>query len=389
MARLRFGVSMERIYLDHNATTPLDPRVLEAMRPWLEGRFGNASSLHWFGQRARAAVEDARGQVAALVGASSAEIVFTSGGTEADNLALCGVAAAAEAPRRKLLVSAVEHPAVLNTAKALQAQGFIAERVRVSPEGGLDLGDLRERLDDTTALVSLMLANNETGVLQPVAEAAALARAQGALFHCDAVQGAGKVAVNVSALGCDLLSLSGHKIYGPQGVGALYVRRGTPMQALLRGGSQERNRRAGTENVAGAIGLGAAAELAGALLGEETARLAALRDRLEVRLLAVASARVNGGGLRLPNTTNVSFGTRDAVPLLMALDLAGVAVSTGAACAAGAAEPSHVLLAMGLAREVVQASLRFSLGRGTTADEIDRAAEAVDQAVGAFGSTSS
>ena len=234
-----------------------------------------------------------------------------------------------------------------------------------------------------------MLANNETGVLQPVAEAAALARAQGALFHCDAVQGAGKVAVNVSALGCDLLSLSGHKIYGPQGVGALYVRRGTPMQALLRGGSQERNRRAGTENVAGAIGLGAAAELAGALLGEETARLAALRDRLEVRLLAVASARVNGGGLRLPNTTNVSFGTRDAVPLLMALDLAGVAVSTGAACAAGAAEPSHVLLAMGLAREVVQASLRFSLGRGTTADEIDRAAEAVDQAVGAFGSTSS
>ena len=381
MARLPFGVSMERIYLDHNATTPLDPRVLEAMRPWLEGRFGNASSLHWFGPRARAGVEDARMQVAALLRASPAEIVFTSGGTEADNLALRGVAAAAAAPRRKILVSAVEHPAVLNVAKALAAQGFVTETVRVTAEGRLDEGDLRERLDDTTALVSVMLANNETGVLQPVAEAAALARARGALVHCDAVQGVGKVEVDVSALGCDLLSLSGHKIYGPQGVGALYVRRGTSMQALLRGGAQERNRRAGTENVAGVVGLGAAAELAAALLHGERARLAALRDRLEARLLAIPDARVNGGGPRLPNTTNVSFGTTDAVPLLMALDLAGVAVSTGAACAAGAAEPSHVLLAMGLARDVVQASLRFSLGRQTTADEIDRAADAVGRAV--------
>ena len=376
---------MERIYLDHNATTALDPRVLEAMRPWLEGRFGNASSLHWFGQRARAAVEDARARVAALVGASPAEIVFTSGGTEADNLALRGVAAAAEAPRHKVLVSAVEHPAVLNTARVLQAQGFVTETVGVTPEGGLDLADLSERLDGATVLVCVMLANNETGVLQPVVQAAALARARGALFHCDAVQGVGKLAVDVGALGCDLLALSAHKIYGPQGVGALYVRRGTAMHALLCGGAQERNRRAGTENVAGVVGLGAATELARVELGSEPARVAALRDQLEGRLLAIPDASVNGSGPRLPNTTNVSFGTRDAVSLLMALDLAGVAVSTGAACAAGAAEPSHVLLAMGLAREVVQASLRFSLGRHTTADEIDRAAQAVARAVERLG----
>ncbi len=381
MAGLPFGLNMDRIYLDHNATTPLDRRVFEAMRPWLEGDFGNASSLHWFGQRARAAVEDARAHVAALVGAAPAEIVFTSGGTEADNLALRGVAAAAGPRRRKILVSAVEHPAVLNTAKALLALGFTTEVVRVTPEGRLDLDDLRERLDEEAALVSVMLANNETGVLQPVAEAAALARAKGALMHCDAVQAAGKVGVDVGALGCDLLSLSAHKIYGPQGVGALYVRRGTPMQALLRGGSQERNRRAGTENVAGAVGLGRATELARAELDHEPARLAALRDRLEPRLLAIPDARVNGGGARLPNTTNVSFGTVDAVPLLMALDLAGVAVSTGAACAAGAAEPSHVLLAMGMAPDHVQASLRFSLGRGTTEEGVDRAALAVGQAV--------
>lgn len=380
MARLPAGVRVERIYLDHNATTPLDPRVLEAMRPWLESRFGNASSLHWFGQGARAAVEDARVQVAALIGAAPAEIVFTSGGTEADNLALQGAAAAAPGSRRRVLVSAVEHPAVLGTARALRAQGFVGETVRVTAEGRLDENDLRTRLDETCALVSVMLANNETGVLQPVAEAAAWARTRGALVHCDAVQAVGKVPVNVDALGCDLLSVSGHKIYGPQGVGALYVRRGTPMRALLHGGSQERNRRAGTENVAGAVGLGAAAELARGLLAFEPARLAALRDRLEERLLTLPDARINGRGPRLPGTTNVSFGTRDAVPLLMALDLAGVAVSTGAACAAGAPEPSHVLLAMGLDRDVVQASLRFSLGRGTTAEEIDRAADLVVQA---------
>jgi cysteine desulfurase len=372
---------MDRIYLDHNATTPLDPRVFAAMRPWLEGGFGNASSLHFFGQRARAAVEDARGQVAALVGASPSEIVFTSGGTESDNLALRGAMAEAGASRPKVVVTAIEHPAVLNTAKALGAEGFAVEVARVTPEGRLDLEDLRARLDGETALLSVMLANNETGVLQPVREAAALARERGALVHCDAVQAAGKVAVDVSALDCDLLSLSAHKIYGPQGVGALYVRRGTSMKALLRGGSQERNRRAGTENVAGAAGFGRAAELARAELGSEPARLAALRERLEARLLALPGARRNGGGSRVANTTNVSFDGADAEALVVALDLSGIAVSTGAACAAGAAEPSHVLLAMGLSPERVEASLRFSLGRATSEVAIDHAAATVAEAL--------
>jgi cysteine desulfurase len=372
---------MDRIYLDHNATTPLDPRVFEAMRPWLEEGFGNASSLHFFGQRARAAVEEARTRVAALIGAGPAEIVFTSGGTEADNLALRGAMAAAPEGRRKVVVTAIEHHAVLNTAKALGAEGFAVEVARVTPEGRLDLEDLEARLDDTTAVLSVMLANNETGALQPVTEAAALARARGALVHCDAVQAAGKVPVDVSELDCDLLSLSAHKIYGPQGVGALYVRRGTSLKALLRGGSQERNRRAGTENVAGALGFGRAAEIARADLGGEAARLAALRDRLETRLLPIPGARLNGAGPRLPNTSNVSFDGADAEALLVALDLCGIAVSTGAACAAGAAEPSHVLVAMGLSPERVQASLRFSLGRATTERAIDHAAAAVVEAV--------
>jgi cysteine desulfurase len=372
---------MDRIYLDHNATTPLDPRVFEAMRPWLLGGFGNPSSLHFFGQRARAAVEDARGQVAALIGASLPEIVFTSGGTEADNLALRGAMAAAPAGRRKLVVSAIEHHAVLNPAWALAGAGFAVEVVRVDSEGRLDLDDLRRRLDESTGLLSVMLANNETGALQPVAEAAALGHEKGALVHCDAVQAAGKVPVDVSVLGCDLLSLSAHKLYGPQGVGALYVRRGTTMQALQRGGAQERNRRAGTENVAGAVGFGRAAEIAGADLLDEQARLARLRDRLEGQLLAFPGARAHGLGARVPNTTNVSFEGADAEGLLLALDLAGIAVSTGAACAAGAAEPSHVLVAMGLPLERVQASLRLSLGRGTTEADVDRAAAAILESV--------
>jgi cysteine desulfurase len=374
-------IAMDRIYLDHNATTPLDPRVLEAMRPWLEGAFGNASSLHWYGQRARAAVEEARGQVAALIGATAPEVVFTGSGTEADNLALRGAVAAAPPPRRKVLVSAVEHHAVLNTAKGLSREGTAVTVVPVDSDGRVDLDHLRACLDETTALVSLMRANNETGVLQPVAEAAALARAAGALVHCDAVQAAGKVALDVGELGCHLLSLSAHKIYGPQGVGALYVRRGTPMQSVVRGGSQERNRRAGTENVAGIVGFGRAAEIACAELAQEQARLGALRERLQGLLLAIPGARVNGAEPRVPNTTNVSFEGADAFAMLMALDLAGIAVSTGAACAAGAPEPSHVLLAMGLPEVLVQSSLRFSLGRSTTEDAVDRAAGAVREAV--------
>jgi cysteine desulfurase len=372
---------VDRIYLDHNATTPLDPRVLEAMTAVLRDGFGNASSLHWFGQRARAAVDDARGEVAALVGAAPAEIVFTGSGTEADNLALRGVAASARSPRRKVLYSAVEHHAIVHTARALAEEGIPVEPVRVAASGLLDLEDLGRKLDEETALVAVMLANNETGVIQPLADVVRLAHEKGALVHCDAVQAAGKIPVDVRALGVDLLAMSAHKIYGPQGVGALYVRRGTRMKPLLRGGSQERNRRAGTENVAGIVGMGRAARLAAQDLAAEAPRLAALRDRLESRLLDLPGAVSNGRGPRVPNTVNVSFERTEAESLLLALDLQGLAVSTGAACAAGAMEPSHVLRAMGLPAERVQGSVRFSLGRSTTEPQVDRAAELVAAAV--------
>ena len=373
---------MLRVYLDHNATTPVDPRVLEAMLPYLGEAFGNPSSLHWFGQRARAAVEEARGRVASLIGADPAEIVFTASGSESDNMALRGAAAKARGARRRVVVTSVEHHAVLNCAKALAAEGLAVEIARVSEDGCLDVTDLRAKLDDSTLVVSVMLANNETGVLQPVSEAARLAHEQGALVHCDAVQAGGKAAVDVRALEVDLLTLSAHKLYGPKGVGCLYVRRGTPLAPLVRGGAQERNRRAGTENVAGIVGFGVAASLAGETLADETQRLGALRDRLEERLLLVPGARRNGGRDRLANTTNVSFEGIDAEALVIALDLAGVAASTGAACAAGGIEPSHVLKAMGFPPERVQSSLRLSLGRTTTEDEVDRAADVIVAVVG-------
>jgi cysteine desulfurase len=372
---------MERVYLDHNATTPLDPRVFEAMVPVLRDGFGNPSSQHWFGQQARAALDEARGQVAALIGATPAEIVFTASGTEADNIALRGAAGMSREPRRKIVISAVEHHAVLNTARALEAEGWPVETVRVSARGLVDLDDLRAKVDDHTALLCLMLANNETGVVQPIAEAVRLARERGALVHADGVQAAGKIPVDVRALDLDLLALSAHKLYGPKGVGALYIRRGTRLKAWVRGGAQERNRRAGTENVAGIVGFGQAASLAREDLAAEGARLCSLRDRLEERLLAIPGTLRNGEGPRVPNTTNVSFEGVEAEGLLMALDLMGVAVSTGAACAAGAVEPSHVLQAMGLTAERVQASLRFSLGRGTTEAHLERAAEAVSACI--------
>jgi cysteine desulfurase len=366
-----------RIYLDHNATTPVDPQVLEAMLPFLREDYGNPSSLHWFGQRARTAVEEARARVAALVGAEPSEIVFTGGGSEADNTALRGVAAKARPPRLGIVCSAIEHHAVLNTAKALRDEGRPVAIAGVGEDGVVDLGDLGAKVDGSTALVSVMLANNETGVLQPVAEAARLARSRGALVHCDAVQAAGKVEVDVRALDVDLLAVSAHKLYGPKGAGALYVRRGTPMAPLVRGGAQERNRRAGTENVPGVVGFGVAADLARRRREQDAAWLAVLRDRLEGRLLAIPGARRNGEGARVPNTANVSFEDADAEALLAALDLEGIAVSTGAACAAGGVEPSHVLRAMGFPPERVQSSLRLSLGRSTSESDVDRAAEAI------------
>ena len=372
---------MHRVYLDHNATTPLDPLALEAMLPYLRESFGNPSSLHWFGQRARAAVEEARGQVAALVGATAPEIVFTAGGSESDNAALRGALAKAGGARRKLVTTAIEHHAVLNTAKALREEGHPVEIARVGEDGRLDLDDLRAKVDETTLAVSVMLANNETGVLQPIAEVARLAHERGALVHCDAVQAGGKTAVDVRALDVDLLTLSAHKLYGPKGTGCLYVRRGTKMAPLVRGGAQERNRRAGTENVAGIVGFGvAAARARDALLADEP-RIAALRDRLEALLLQLPGARRNGVELRVANTTNVSFEGVDSEALLIALDLEGVAASTGAACAAGGIEPSHVLKAMGFSAERVQSSLRLSLGRSTTEAEVDYAAGVIASAV--------
>jgi len=372
--------SMERIYLDHNATTPLDDRVLQAMLPALQERFGNPSSIHWFGQQARAAVDEARVPVAALLGAMPSEIIFTASGTEADNMALRGIAGASPEARRKILCSAAEHHAVLHTAKALAEEGWQVEYVRIRPGGLLDLDDLRAKVDETTAVVAVMFANNETGVVQPIGDVVRIAQEKGALVHCDAVQAGGKIPVDAQALGVDTLAISAHKIYGPKGVGALYVQRGTRLRALLRGGAQERNRRAGTENVAGIVGLGRAAKIALEEL-PEAEKLATLRDWLEQRLLAIPGSARNGEGPRVANTTNISFEGIEAESLLLALDLMGVAVSTGAACAAGAMEPSHVLRAMGLPIERVQGSLRFSMGRSTTAAQVESACAAVAEAV--------
>jgi len=377
---------LTRIYLDHAATTPLDPEVLDAMLPYLREDFGNPSSVHSFGQRARGAIDEARAQLASLIGARDSEIVFTGSGTEADNLALVGAIEASdqeEAGRTGLVTSAIEHHAILNTSRALDRSRHRVTLAPVDPEGRVEVEALREALKASTALVSIMLANNETGALQPLAELVSLTRSKGALVHTDAVQGLGKVRLDVRELDVDLMSLSAHKIHGPKGVGALYVRSGTRMKAHIRGGSQERNRRAGTENVAGIVGFGKAAELAEARLSEDAPRIAGMRDELESRLIEAGGGKVlrNGPGKeRIPSTTNLSFEGLSGEDLLIALDLEGIAVSTGAACAAGSPEPSHVLKAMGLPLERVQGSLRFSLGRLTTQAEIDRTVAAVTTA---------
>jgi cysteine desulfurase len=363
------------VYLDHNATTPPAAEVVDAVALALAAQFGNASSIHAFGQRAKAALDQARSETAALVGAEPGDIVFTGGGTEADNLALRGVLDALGAtPRRRVIVSAVEHEAVLNTAKALAQRGFTITILPVDAEGLVSPASLAGVLGPDVALVSVMTANNETGVIQPVAELAALAHSQGALAHTDAVQAVGKIPVDVGALGVDLLSLTGHKFCGPKGVGALWIRRGTRLASALTGGRQERNRRAGTENVPAIVGLGVAARLARTRMAVDGQRVGALRDRLERGILeTLPGVSVNGGGaFRVPNTTNMSFDRVEAESLLIALDLEGIAVSTGSACSSGTLEPSHVLRAMGLPSRRVQGSLRFSLGPSTTADEIEQ-----------------
>jgi cysteine desulfurase len=362
---------VRRIYMDANATTPLLPEVLEAMRPFLLEQFGNASSIHQEGQQARSAVEHARGKVARFLGCRPSEIVFTSGGTESDNLAVFGSVQAGD----HIITSAVEHHAVLHAVERLRERGVDVEFLPVDGQGVLAAEDVREALRPNTRLISVMMANNETGVLQPVEEIGRIAGEAGIRFHVDAVQAAGKIPINVDSIGCQLLSISGHKMHGPQGTGVLFVRRGTRLEPLSAGGAHERQRRAGTENVAGIVGLGAAAEYAMRSGGVE--RMQGLRDRLETSLLECASG-VNGGETaRVPNTTNLWFDSLDGEALVIALDLKGLAVSSGAACSSGANEPSHVLEAMGQSADRARSSVRFSLHRGTSEEEIDRAIELV------------
>src|SRR5579863_559960 len=361
---------MRRVYFDNNATTPVLPEVFEAMRPYFSEHFGNASSIHHHGQETRAAVERSRESVAALLGCRTSEIVFTSGGTEGDNLALAGLAQAGD----HVISSTIEHHAVLNSCKRLEAVGCKVTYVPVDGRGLVDPVDVRRALLPNTRLISIMMANNETGLLQQVEEIGKIAAEADVYFHTDAVQAAGKVPLDVKRIGCDLLSISGHKMHAPQGVGAIYVRKGTILQPMLYGGSHERSRRAGTENVPGIIALGKAAELARlGLANGEVARIAALRDRLERTLLAeIDIAGVNGAGApRVPNTANIHFDHIEGEALIIALDLKGLAVSTGAACSSGAIEPSHVLLAMGLRPDQARASIRFSLGKQNTEDDVD------------------
>ena len=373
-----------RIYFDHNATTPPAPEVTDAVARTMADIFGNASSVHHFGQQAKAVLDDARSAVAALIHGEPGEIVFTSGGTEADNLALRGAAEAAESTgRRHLVATAIEHEAILNTLRALARRGWQTTLIPVDASGIVSPDRVREALTDATAIVSVMHANNEIGTIQPVAAIAAIAHERGALVHTDAVQSAGKIPVDVRALGVDLLSLSAHKFNGPKGAGALWIKRGTRLLPTMTGGKHERNRRAGTENVAGIAGLGVAARLAAAKLSAEAARVAALRDRLEAGILrAVPGTVVNGApDGRVPNTTNISFDRVEAESLLIALDLEGIAVSTGSACSSGTLEPSHVLRAMGLPAHRTQNSLRFSLGMFSTDAEVDRVVEVLPRLV--------
>jgi len=361
---------MRRIYLDNNATTPVLPEVFEAMRPYFAEHCGNASSIHHRGQETRAAVENARESVAGLLGCRASEVIFTSGGTEADNLAVSGLVAAGD----HVITSSIEHQAVLQCCRHLDDMGCEVTVVPVDARSLVDPDLVRRALRPNTKLISIMMANNETGVLQPVEEIGKIAAEAGVLFHTDAVQAAAKLPIDVRRIGCDALSISGHKIHAAQGVGALYVRKGTPLRPLLYGGRHERSLRAGTENVPGIVGLGKAAELAKQWLDDgDNRKMAAMRDRLQQGILAqVDDAMVNGDGApRVPNTTNIRFDYIEGEALVIALDLKGLAVSTGAACSSGAIEPSHVLLAMGLDKDQARASIRFSLGKQTTEEDID------------------
>jgi cysteine desulfurase len=383
---------MPRVYLDHNATTPVEPEVLQAMLPYLSGEFGNAASIHTPGQRARAAVEMAREQVAALIGARPQEVVFTSGGTESDNHAIFGIvrggsaaaaASGAQKEAKHVITAQIEHEAVLNACQALEKEGFAVTYLPVNSSGLINVAELRDAIGPETALISVMHANNELGTVQPLEEIGKLAAQNDIYFHTDAVQSAGKIPIDVASLGVDLLSISGHKFYAPKGIGALYIRSGTRLRQLLYGGHHQRGFRPGTENVPGIVGLGKAAELARRALEEDASRVSLLRDELERSLLArIPHARANAAAApRTPNTTNITFPGIEGEALIIALDLKGLACSTGAACSSGSVEPSHVLTAIGLPPEEARASIRFSLGRHTSPVDVAFALEAIPGAV--------
>jgi cysteine desulfurase len=375
--------TIHRIYFDHNATTPVDAEVLTAMLPYFSTEFGNASSIHSFGQGTRGAVERARIAVAALIGAQASEIAFTSGGTESDNLAIFGIAGGESSTRRHIITTQIEHSAALHSCEALAKRGIDVTFVPVNRAGVVDPAEVRRALRPETVLITIMHANNEIGTLQPLEEIGRIAKEVDVWFHADAVQSAGKIPLDVNALGVDLLSISAHKIYGPKGVGALYVRSGTPMEPLMFGGSHERDRRPGTENVPGIVGMGRAAELALEKLSEDSARISRLRDKFEKGVLAaVSGARVNGAdAARVPNTSNIMFPDISSESLLIALDMKGLACSSGSACSSGAVKPSHVLTAIGLAAAEARSSLRFSLGRHTTEADVDLVLAMIPQEV--------
>ncbi|HBG46520.1 MAG TPA: cysteine desulfurase NifS [Deltaproteobacteria bacterium] len=364
---------MKRIYFDHNATTPVLDEVFDAMVPFLKEQWGNPSSIHWAGRGTKKALEDAREKVCALLNCAPLELIFTGSGTEGDNHAIKGLAWAKKDKGNHIITTKVEHPAVLNTCKHLQKEGFEVTCLDVDKYGLISLDELKAAITPKTILITVMFANNETGVLFPIKEIGAIAKEKGIAFHTDAVQAAGKIKIDVQDLNVDLLTISGHKLYGPKGVGALYVKRGTRLVPLIHGGHHERNRRGGTENVAGIIGMGKAAEVALRDMDREIAHLTVLRDRLEKGMAErVPHIMVNGApDKRLANTANISFEFVEGESLLLNLDMKGIAASSGSACTSGSLEPSHVLVSMGLSHELSHGSVRFSLGKSNTAEEID------------------
>ena len=361
------------IYLDHNATTPLHPRVFDAMEPYLKEYFGNPSSLYRPGREAKTAVENARGRIADCLGCSPNEIVFTAGGTEGDNLVLRGIARSRQSCGNHIVTSSIEHHAVLHTCKALEEDRYRVTYLPVNENGQIDPDEVAKSLTPETILISIMLANNETGVINPVEDIGKIAAERGVLFHTDAVQALGKIPIQIRALGADLVAFAGHKLYGPKGSGFLYIKQGTPIAPAITGGSHEHGLRAGTENVAGLVGLAEAVVLASSTLETEAKRLETLRCRLETAISErLSRVRINGSAApRVPNTSNLSFRAVDGESIVIALDLEGICVSTGSACSTGDPEPSHVLTAMGLSAREAQGSIRLSLGKDTTEEDID------------------